>query len=105
MKTLAISLAALGLLAPQAGLAAEAPGAVRASGPLRVHPRNPRYFTDDGGRAIYLTGSHTWSNLQDQGPGISRCQYCDDGSVLEPLVRVFSHCRWRRAASKRAVDT
>ena len=35
------------------------------NGPLRVHPQNGRYFTDSGGRAIYLTGSHTWSNLQD----------------------------------------
>lgn len=34
-------------------------------GPLRVHPQNPRYFTDDGKRAIYLTGSHTWNSLQD----------------------------------------
>jgi hypothetical protein len=40
----------------------------RISGPLRVHPGNPRYFADGSGRAIYLTGSHTWSNLQDQGP-------------------------------------
>ena len=31
-------------------------------------PKNPRYFADGSGRAIYLTGSHTWSNLQDQGP-------------------------------------
>ena len=38
-----------------------------APGPLRVHPQNPRYFTDGSGKAIYLTGSHTWSNLQDQG--------------------------------------
>ena len=36
-----------------------------ASGPLRVHPNNPRYFTDGSGRAVYLTGSHTWLNLQD----------------------------------------
>lgn len=35
------------------------------SGPLRVDPDNPRYFTDDSGRAIYLTGSHTWLNFQD----------------------------------------
>jgi hypothetical protein len=44
--------------------------AVRASaatGPLRVNPANPRYFTDSTGKAIYLTGSHTWSNLQDNG--------------------------------------
>jgi hypothetical protein len=36
-------------------------------GPLRVHPKNPRYFTDDSKRVVYLTGSHTWSNLQDMG--------------------------------------
>lgn len=36
-------------------------------GPLRAHPTNPRYFTDDAGRAIYLTGSHTWHNLLDMG--------------------------------------
>lgn len=39
-------------------------------GPLRVHPDNGRYFTDGSGRAIYLTGSHTWANLQEIGlPG------------------------------------
>lgn len=44
-----------------------------ATGPLRVHPDNPRYFTDgtrqsDGSfRVVYLTGSHVWNNLQDQG--------------------------------------
>jgi hypothetical protein len=37
-----------------------------ARGPLRVHPKNPRYFTDGSGQAIYLTGAHTWANLQDQ---------------------------------------
>lgn len=37
-------------------------------GTLRVHPKNPRYFTDDSGRAILLTGSHTWNNLVDMGP-------------------------------------
>jgi len=36
-----------------------------AMGPLRVHPSNPRYFTDDSGKAIYVTGSHTWTNLED----------------------------------------
>lgn len=44
-----------------------------ARGPLRVHPVNPRYFTDgtklaDGSlKAVYLTGSHTWNNLVDMG--------------------------------------
>ncbi len=33
-----------------------------ARGPLRVHPTNPRYFTDGSGRVVYLAGSHTWAN-------------------------------------------
>src|SRR5687768_2328977 len=47
--------------------------AAPAIGPLMVHPANPRYFTDgtkgpDGQlKAVYLTGSHTWSNLMDRG--------------------------------------
>jgi hypothetical protein len=40
------------------------PKAIPAKGPLRVHPANPRYFTD-GVKAILLVGSHTWGNLQD----------------------------------------
>ena len=39
-----------------------------ATGPLRVSTLNPRYFTDGTGRAIYLTGSHTWENSQNAGP-------------------------------------
>ena len=35
------------------------------NGPLCHNPKNPRYFTDDSGQAIYLTGSHTWSVMQD----------------------------------------
>ena len=38
-----------------------------AKGPLRVHPENPRYFTDGSGKAIFLTGAHTWANFQDIG--------------------------------------
>ena len=41
---------------------------IRMQCPLRVLKDNPRYFTDDSGRAVYLTGSHTWSNLVDIGP-------------------------------------
>jgi hypothetical protein len=47
--------------------------AAPAMGPLRIHPANPRYFTDgsrgaDGApRAVYLTGAHTWNNLVDMG--------------------------------------
>jgi len=35
--------------------------------PLSVLASNPRYFTADGESAVYLTGSHTWANLQDIG--------------------------------------
>ena len=29
--------------------------------------QNPRYFQNESGQAVYLTGSHTWSNMQDNG--------------------------------------
>ncbi|MRI01752.1 DUF4038 domain-containing protein [Kriegella sp. EG-1] len=35
------------------------------NGPLRIHPENGRYFTDNSGKAIYLTGSHTWASFQE----------------------------------------
>ncbi len=39
-----------------------------ATGPLQVSPDNPRYFVDSStGKITYLTGAHTWSNLQDNG--------------------------------------
>ena len=43
----------------------------QATGPLRRSPSNPRYFTDGSGKAIYLTGSHTWSNFQEKSDGPS----------------------------------
>ncbi len=43
-------------------------GATRSvAGPLRVSAKNPRYFADDAGKVVYLTGSHTWNNLVDMG--------------------------------------
>jgi len=50
-----------------AGILACSFGAAQAVGPLKVHPSNPRYFTDGTGKAVYLTGSHTWSNFKDMG--------------------------------------
>jgi hypothetical protein len=44
-----------------------ATGATPATGPLRVHPANPRYFTDGSGRAVYLTGFQYWDLLQEDG--------------------------------------
>ncbi|MBD3265317.1 DUF4038 domain-containing protein, partial [bacterium] len=41
-------------------------------GVLRVCKENPRYFTNDSGRPLYLTGSHTWANLHERGvPGLT----------------------------------
>lgn len=39
----------------------------KATGPLVVSTDNPRYFVSPEGKAVYLTGSHTWANLQDIG--------------------------------------
>lgn len=39
-------------------------GSAAAAGPLRVHPTNPRYFSDGSGKAVYLVGSHHWDNFQ-----------------------------------------
>jgi hypothetical protein len=35
--------------------------------PLRRSRANPRYFENSGG-VVFLTGSHTWNNVQDSGP-------------------------------------
>ena len=47
--------------------------------PLKVHPANPRYFADESGRAIYLTGSHTWNNFQNNSvyPRVDYERYLD----------------------------
>jgi hypothetical protein len=41
------------------------------SSPLRVSATNPHFLVDASGRAVYLSGSHTWDDLQDlsQSPG------------------------------------
>ena len=41
--------------------------AVPAKGPLRIHPKNPRYFADGQGNSVFLTGSHTWATFQERG--------------------------------------
>ncbi len=40
-----------------------------AKGPLTVLKANPRYFTDGSGKAVYLTGSHTWDTFQRWAEG------------------------------------
>jgi hypothetical protein len=71
-QTARAQLAALITTAPGADSATTTPANTRArtpaTGPLRVHPANPRYFANGAGKVIYLTGAHTWNNLQDMGP-------------------------------------
>jgi len=55
-------------------------------GTLRKNPANPRYFTDDSGNAVYLTGSHTWNNLVDMGKGDPPPEF-DFGHYLDFLER------------------
>lgn len=50
------------------------------NGPLRVCAENPRYFTDNSGRVVYLSGSHTWLNLQD-------------GALTDPPP-AFDYAKW-----------
>jgi hypothetical protein len=68
----------------------DSPGLAQAvTGPLRVHPSNPRYFTDGTGKAVYLTGSHEWLNLVDGGrtdPPAAR----DYGQLMH-FMRSYNH--------------
>ncbi len=52
---------------PRGSSASSRSAATAASGPLRVSPKNPRYFCDASGREVLLVGSHTWNSLVDMG--------------------------------------
>ena len=56
-------------------------------GPLRVHPENPRYFTDDSGRAILLAGSHTWRSVQDAAAALPPDVPFDFDELLDLLEK------------------
>lgn len=51
-------------------------------GVLKIHPINSRYFTDQSGKVIYLTGSHTWLSVLD-GVGPSGKQTPEDNAFLD----------------------
>src|SRR5262245_50095079 len=79
--------------------------AAPALGPLRVHPTNPRYFTDgskgtDGTlKAVYLTGSHTWGNLTDgaKHPQFDFAKYLDFlDQYNHSFIRLWSAYNLRR---------
>ena len=67
-------------------------------GPLRGCEENPRYFADGSGRAVYLTGSHTWSNLKDMG-GEDPPAAFDFDAYLDFLGRII--CRGDRRTVRR----
>ncbi len=54
------------------------------SDPLTVHPGNPRYVTNESGKAIYLTGSHNWRVLIDTDDGLPKVEYI---KFLDYMVR------------------
>jgi hypothetical protein len=66
-----------------ASVAVSAPsGGGGGGGLLHVSTRNPRYFENASGQIVYLTGSHTWSNVQDNGtsdppPAFNYAAYLD----------------------------
>jgi Family of unknown function (DUF6298) len=85
-------LIASGLVAVSIGLlgsggTAASGTATKFHGPLRVSSVNPRYFTDDSGRAVYLTGTHIWNDLQDEGPasGVGTLPILDYNRYLQFL--------------------
>src|SRR6478609_5651962 len=48
-----------------------------ATGPLRKLSTNGRYFTDGSGKAVYLTGSHSWDTFQRWLTTSNPAQYLD----------------------------
>ena len=105
LSSLARIFAGLVFVAPTTGLAVAAD---RASGPLVVHPKNPRYFSDAAGRAVFLTGSHTWANIQERGiagetPDFDFSQYLDfltaHGHNFTRLW-TWQHAQWMAFALK-----
>ena len=70
----------------------------RASGPLRLGAANPLYFTDGSGKAIYLTGSHNWNNLQDAEPPFltdaAATKLIDPGSATYPKFDFSDYLRF-----------
>ena len=68
---------------------------ILARGPLKVSGANPRYFADDNGKAVYLTGSHTWDNFVDWGAPTPNFDYSAYLNFLQAhshnLIRLWVH--------------
>lgn len=69
-----------------------------ASGPLRLDTANALYFTDGRGKAVYLTGSHNWNNLQDAEPPflteVDGNKLIDPGLATYPKFNFSDHLRF-----------
>jgi len=50
-------------------------------GTLRISKTNPRYFTDQSGTVVYLTGSHTWNNLVEMNSDQSSEEFDFEGYI------------------------
>jgi hypothetical protein len=51
------------------------------TGPLRPLASNPRWFSDGSGKAIFLSGSHTWNTFQDTDQSASPAAFDFNGYV------------------------
>jgi hypothetical protein len=69
-------------------------------GPLVRHASNGRYFADPSGRAVLLTGSHTWTTVQDVGIADPPPAFDFDAFVDRVAELGHSFCRlfvWEQA--------
>ena len=83
----------------------------RLMGPLVVHPANPRYFANSAtGDLVYLTGSHTWANVQErQLPGSEPFDFNGYLDFLQEhghnFIRLWhwEHAAWMQFTSEQVV--
>jgi hypothetical protein len=81
-------------LRPAAQASDTTPPSVPTTGPLTVLASNPRYFTDGTGKAIYLVGSHTWSNgMEDRGTISPPPAFDFDGYIAFMVAHRFNWMR------------
>ncbi len=76
-------------------------------GLLRVSLKNSRYFEDSSnGKIVYLTGTHTWNNMQDFGSPISEFNYesyldfLTDNGMNFIRFWIFENPKWAPWSSK-----
>ncbi|NJL30735.1 MAG: hypothetical protein HC898_03385 [Phycisphaerales bacterium] len=72
--------------------------------PLSVHSKNPRYFDDGTGKAILLSGSHTWSTIVDRGETYPPPRFDFDGflDMLQERGHNFTRLWTQELAGKPA---